>query len=116
MGILAALRTGWPAATLLTVIVLGVASVGLAVEIALVYTLYACSNDPFLHMSTAQTVFLCNVTDSRTMTILSDYPELGPWYAYILFIIPLCLAWVAFICLLILYILWAKGDSYYFDD
>jgi hypothetical protein len=113
MGILAALRTGWPAATMITLIALGITAIGLAVEIALVFTLFACSNNPFVHYSTSQSVFLCGV---NSMTVLDQFPALGPWYAYILFIIPLCLAWIAFICMLILYIAWAKGDDYFFDD
>lgn len=40
---------------------MGIVAAGLTVEIALVYTIYRCSNSPFVPFSSAQLI-LCNVT------------------------------------------------------
>merc|ERR1711916_365378 len=105
-GIQAGLQIGWPPATILTLIFLGVAAIGLTVELALVFTIYDCSNN--ILFSTGQLI-LCGGT-------LPGFPDLGPYFGYMTFIIPMAVAWIAWGSLLGLAIIWGKGDDYYFDD
>ncbi len=101
------MQLGYPAATIITLILYFIVAMGLAVEIALVFTLYSCSKLPLPLYSQAQQI-LCGVSNSN--------PALGPWYGYINFIIPLCVAWLATISCLLLLIAWQKDDgSFTFD-
>ena len=106
MGILAALKVGFPSATILTLIVAGIVAVGLTVEIALIFTLYKCSNNN--HYSFGQLI-LCGRTQP-------NFPDVTSWFAYVMYIAPLCISWGLFATLLIVLLMLNAEDSYYFDD
>ena len=108
MGILASLKVGFPSATILTLIVAGIVAVGLTVEIALLFTLYKCSNNPFVHYSYGQLI-LCGLTTP-------NFPDVTSWFGYLMYIAPLCISWGLFASLLIVLLMLNAEDSYYFDD
>jgi hypothetical protein len=87
-----------------TLVLLFIVAIGLSVEIALVFTLYACPNN--IAYSVPQAI-LCGA---------SLNPALGPWFGYITYIIPLGVSWIATAACLTLLIVWQKDDgSFSFD-
>merc|ERR1711916_86087 len=94
MGVLSALKLGFPVASVLTMIFLLVAAIGLTVELALTYTIYGCGEYRASFgnklISTAQTL-ICG----------ADYGTgVGYSYGVSVLAVPFGICWLAALCML----------------